>query len=338
MVQDAFTAARVPDRWTPPRPTPFESLVGAGATAGGALAGPVLRRLVRGGLDDVFRDGEPPPAAASPGEPVAGAGDPGWFGPGSVSWYVHADTAMFVGGIAALAYQALHPLAMAGVMEHSDFDVDPLGRLQRTADFVGTTAYGTTAEAEQACRVVRSIHDRVVGTAPDGRPYAANDPDLLDWVHVSEFAAFAAANRRYAAEPMTDADLDRYVAEVGVIATELGNPDPPSDWASVEEHLDHHRRVAVVGRQARDAWAFLRDPPLPGPARAVYPVLFRGALACLPPWATDLWGVERPSAAERAACRALVRGLGGVIGRSPGLDAALARVSTPPVLAGRAEQ
>ncbi len=243
-------------------------------------------------------------------------------------WRVHADTAMFVGGIAALALQALHPLAMAGVTDHSDFARDPLGRLRRTASFVGATAYGTTAEAEAACAAVRAVHRSVVGAAPDGRPYAAADPELLDWVHVSEFGAFAAANRRYAAEPEDEAGLDAYVDEVGTIARALGDPTPPTSWVELDAHLQEHRRNLAVGEQARRALDFLADPPLPAAARAAYPILFRGAMACLPPWATDLWGIERPSLAERATCRATVRALGAVLGRPPGLEGAERRVRT----------
>ena len=284
-----------------------------GAGAAGRLIAPVARQVLRSGLASMFRD---PDAGDAP---LATPGDAGWFGPDSVTWRVHADASMFVAGIAALAFQSLHPLAMAGVMDHSDFGRDPIGRLRRTASFVGVTAYGTSADTAGACAVVRAVHDRVVGQTPDGRPYRANDPDLLDWVHVTEFATFAAAHRRYGANPMDRHDLDRYVAEVARVGSELGVPSPPRSWAELDEHLERHRPVAAVGSQARAAWQFLEDPPLPAPVRAAWPVLFRGAMACLPPWATELWGVSRPTIAERAACRAAVRSLGAVLGTPPGL-------------------
>ena len=106
-------------------------------------------------------------------------GDPGLFGPDSVTWRVHGDSSMFVGGLRALLLQLLHPLAMAGVAEHSDYRRHPDRRLARTAVFVATTTYGTTEEAEAAFAMVRRVHETVVGTAPDGRPYAANDPHLV---------------------------------------------------------------------------------------------------------------------------------------------------------------
>lgn len=311
--------------WIPPQPSPAELVVGAGAGAAGRVIAPVARQVLRSGLESMFRDPDG-------GEPRASdPGDAGWFGPGSTTWRVHADASMFVGGIAALALQALHPLAMAGVADHSDFDRDPVGRLRRTASFVGVTAYGTSEQAARACEIVRAIHTRVTGTAPDGRAYEANDPDLLDWVHVTEFGVFAAANRRYAARPMDRAELDRYAGEVACVAVALGDPDPPRSWLELDAHLERHRPMAAVGAQARAAWRFLEDPPLPSAVRAAWPVLFRGAMACLPPWATELWGVTRPSMAERAACRAAVRSLGAVLGTPPGLvdatDRALAAAS-----------
>src|SRR5215207_7800240 len=74
-------------------------------------------------------------------------GDPGLFGPGSVTWRVHADPSMLVGGLSALMLQTVHPLAIAGVEEHSNYREDPLGRLSRTGSFVTGTTYGSTEAA-----------------------------------------------------------------------------------------------------------------------------------------------------------------------------------------------
>lgn len=312
--------------WTPPVPSPLEIVAGAGAGVAGQAAAPIARMALRAGLQSLFRAGDTDTDDAD----VPATGDAGWFGPDSVTWRVHADTSMFVGGIAALAFQALHPLAMAGVSDHSGFSSDPLGRLRRTAGFVGTTAYGTSDDAATACAMVRAVHDTVVGETPDGRAYRANDPELLDWVHITEFGTFAAAQRRYGAEPIDDTELDRYVDEVARIAIELGDPTPPRSWAQLDEHLERHRPMLAVGEQARQAMAFLEDPPLSGPVRSVWPTLFRGAMGCLPPWTTALWGVERPSTADRAACRAAVRALGALLGRPPGVAAARARIADSP--------
>jgi hypothetical protein len=62
----------------------------------------------------------------------------------------------------------LHPAALAGVWDHSDFRRDMTGRLQSTATFLGGTTYGSTEQALALVARVRSIHDRVHGTLPDG--------------------------------------------------------------------------------------------------------------------------------------------------------------------------
>ena len=131
-----------------------------------------------------------------------------WFTPEDPVWRVHADAAMFPGGVAALLLQSLHPLAMAGVAGHSGYKGDPWGRLQRTSHFLATTTFGTVEDAEAAIERVRGIHERVRGHDPTGRPYRASDPRLLRWVHVAEAHSFLTAHQRYAVEPLTAAEAD----------------------------------------------------------------------------------------------------------------------------------
>jgi uncharacterized protein (DUF2236 family) len=151
------------------------------------------------------------------------AGDVGLFGPGSVTWRIHGDPSMIVGGLRSLLAQALNPRAMAGVDQHSDFRVDPWGRLRRTADYVGATTFGDTATAEAAGAMVRAVHRRVRGVDPHtGRTYSAGDHDLLAWIHNVEVHSFLVAYRHYGGR-VGDADADRYVAEM------VG---PPSSSAS----------------------------------------------------------------------------------------------------------
>lgn len=240
--------------------------------------------------------------------------DPGLFGPTSAVWRVHADPAMFVGGLRALLLQTMHPLAMAGVAEHSDYRRDPLGRLQRTAGFLGVTTYGTTAEAEAAIRRVKKVHTRVRGTAPDGRPYRAQDPHLIGWVHATEVDSFLAAYQRYAACPLTDAEADRYVAEMAVVAKKLGAKAPPRSQAELAATIAAYRPELHVGTQARDGVRFLLLPPLPLAARPAYGVIAGAAVSLLPGWARrQLWLPLAPGAdtfVVRPAATALLRILG----------------------------
>src|SRR5947199_8403506 len=64
---------------------------------------------------------------------MAHAEHDGLLGPDSVAWRVLDHPAALVGGLRALVVQSLHPLATAGVAQHSDYKRRPLERLRRTA-------------------------------------------------------------------------------------------------------------------------------------------------------------------------------------------------------------
>jgi uncharacterized protein (DUF2236 family) len=221
---------------------------------------------------------------------------------------------MFVGGLRALLFQSLHPLAMAGVAEHSDYRDDPWGRLQRTADFLAATTYGPAAEAERAVARVRSVHAHVTGTAPDGRPYAANDPHLMRWVHVAEVDSFLTTNRRYAADPLVGAERDEYVRQMAVIARALGVPAPPESVRALGDQIRAFRPELRGTREARDAARYLLlQPPMHAAVRPMYTILGSAAVALLPRWAR--WPLRLPSfpvveaLAVRPAGEIVVRGL-----------------------------
>lgn len=305
--------------WVPPAATLAEVLAGAASGLGAALARPLLA----GRAFAVIRPVRP---RAEHG--WATQGDSGWFGPESVAWKVHADACLFVAGMTAFALQALHPLALAGVADHSAFATDFLGRVQRTGTFVQGVVFGTAAEAEARCAEVRRLHERVVGVAPDGRPYRADDPELLTWVHLGEYAAIAAAYRRFGLLPLRRVELDAYVAEVARVGEAMEVPDPPRSWADLDAGLQAYRPQLAVGEQAMAAVSFLREPPgLPTALRPAWRLLWAGAVACLPPFAGRLLRLPQPGWAELVACRSLIRAIGVLIGDPPALAAARSRVA-----------
>lgn len=226
-------------------------------------------------------------------EAIMLAPGPRWFPPDSPVRLVHADASMFIGGLRALLLQSMHPLAMAGVAQHSDYRHDPWGRLQRTAEFLAATTFGPISVAEQAVAVVHRVHERVVGTASDGRPYAANDPHLLRWVHIAEIDSFLAAYQRYGRRPLTPAEADRYVHDVGLVAQKLGVNDPPRSVRDLRGELRDFRPELASTREARDAARFLLlEPPLPLAARGPYLLLAGAAVALLPAWTR--WPLRLP--------------------------------------------
>jgi uncharacterized protein (DUF2236 family) len=219
-------------------------------------------------------------------ERIHGSEGPRWFGDDARIRQVHGDASMFVGGIRALLMQSLHPLAMAGVMDHSGFEGDPWGRLQRTSYFLAVTTFGTAADAEAMVAAVRSVHERVVGTAPDGRPYAASDPHLLRWVHVAEVDSFLAAHQRYGAAPLDAEGRDAYVADTARVAETLGVVGPPRSEAELRSQLRAFRpELEGTPAARRTARFLLLTPPLPLIARAPYGGLAASAVGLMPVWA-----------------------------------------------------
>src|SRR5271156_5244526 len=166
---------------------------------------------------------------------------PRWFAEDRPIRRVHADASMFVGGLRALLLQSLHPLAMAGVAEHSNYRDDPWGRLQRTSTFLAETTFGSAVDAQRAVDRVRGIHRRVHGIAADGRPYTATDPHLLEWVHIAEADSFLRAYQLYGATPLDQSGRAANVAGQGASAARAGVIDPPGSERELAQRLDGFR-------------------------------------------------------------------------------------------------
>ncbi len=233
-----------------------------------------------------------------------------------MTWRVHADPLLGLGGLRALFLQAIHPIAMAGVAGHSDFRDDPWGRLFRTAQYIGTVTYGTTAEAQRAAARVRGVHRTVRGFDPaSGKPYRASDPELLAWVHVTEVDSFLSTTRR-AGLQLTDAEADRYVAEQAEAGAILGVPTErvPHTVAGIEDYYREMRPELEVAGLAREAAKFVLHPPMPRkvalltPARPAWYGLGGLAFALLPGWVRRMYrlpGLPTTDLGATLAARAL---------------------------------
>ncbi|MEX5363962.1 oxygenase MpaB family protein [Pseudomonas guariconensis] len=228
-------------------------------------------------------------------------GDPGLFGPQSISWQVHGDfPSMLVGGISALMLQLLHPLALAGVWDHSNFRQDLLGRLRRTSQFISGTTFGSTRDAEWLIEKVRTIHLKVVGTAPDGRPYAASDPDLLTWVHVAEVSSFLAAHLRYRNPHLSREAQDAYYNEIALIAERLGARDVPRSCQAVEDYLQRMRPQLLCDARSHEVVDILLDAPAPSRmAQPVGKLMLNAGIDLLPDWARDMLDLHQNPLQQR---------------------------------------
>ena len=247
--------------------------------------------------------------------------DRGLFGPGSVTWKVHAHPVMLIGGMRALMLQALHPPALAGVVQHSDFRSKPLGRLRRTANFVTTTTFGNTAAAEAACADVRRVHRFVHCDDPvTGRPYSAEDPETLLWVHCVEVHSFLAAYRAYGGR-LSAAEQDAYLAESVRVAALLGidAADVPDSVDAMRAYFAAMRPSLCVSLEAKATVDFVVSPPLSVellPFAAPLRVCSTAAVSLVPRDLRRLAGIDRPrftDAATTATVGAAVRVVGSAL-------------------------
>jgi uncharacterized protein (DUF2236 family) len=322
---------------------------------------PGLRPVVRTAMAEIF--------GPVPFDPTRDVGDPGLHGPGSATWRVIGEPAAILGGVRGLLVQLLHPLAMAGVADHSAFESDALGRLRRTSAYVTTTAFGSLDETLAAVRVVRRRHVPVRGDAPDGRPYRAEDPGLLAWVSIALTESFLATDAAYAPVPCSRREADAFVLEQSRIAALLDPrvdldrlaDDPasrralragtlalpmveegvvPRDVAELRAHMAAAESGLGLNDQGRRAISFLESPPLDGVAARVYPTVLAASLATIPESRRRQcgWPVEarrdRLARARGHALLGLLR-LGG--GRLESIAVAEQRVARPsPEVAGAA--
>jgi uncharacterized protein (DUF2236 family) len=270
------------------------------------------------------------------------AGDPGLFGPDSITWRVHADPILWIAGLRALLLQAVHPAAMAGVLRHSDFRADPWGRLFRTADYVGVVTFGSTAEVDAIGARVRGIHDKVRGVDADtGVRYRANDPALLRWVHCCEVESFVTTYRR-AGGRLTQAEVDGYYAEQARAAAVVGltADEVPTSAAEMASYFSGMRPQLAVDARTRRLAGYVLAPPMPRrirwttPARPAWAMAAGVAAGLLPGWARRLYGLPPlplglPAGAGVRALRAATALAPRSYREGPHLRAARARLAQP---------
>jgi uncharacterized protein (DUF2236 family) len=211
----------------------------------------------------------------------------GYFTADSVTWRIHSDTAMFVGGIRALLEQALHPKAMAGVAAHSNFREDAWGRLQRTGDYVGTLTFGSKAEADKLAARVRKVHEML----------KVDEPELLLWVHMAMVDAFLDTAVRSGVK-LSTSEQDKYVEEMVIFAELVGIETGlvPRTVGQMQNYFQEIMPKLSASDDAKRAALFIALPPLPPLLRFGTPIApFWGgitslAAAALPKWARKLYG------------------------------------------------
>jgi uncharacterized protein (DUF2236 family) len=234
------------------------------------------------------------------------AHDVGLFGPDSVTWKLHREPILLLGGLRSLYLQALHPRAVAAVAQNSGYRSDAWGRLTRTSEYVGTVVYGDTPQVQAAASRLRRLHARMSAIDPStGERFRIDEPDLLRWVHIAEVESFLSTARR-AGLNLTDAEADQYYTEQ-LRAAELVGLDPstvPATAAEVAAYLEAMRPSLGLTKDSAETALFLTVPPVPeswgsrpvrlgltlGPPRWAYFGIAGTAFALLPPWARKMYG------------------------------------------------
>jgi uncharacterized protein (DUF2236 family) len=258
--------------------------------------------------------------------------DEGFFGPASITWRMSGDLTSLVAGLRALMIQALHPLAMAGVDQHSDWRADPVGRLAATSAYLANITYGERAVAQRAAARVRRIHERVTGVDPEtGQPYAASDPALLLWVHAALVDSNLAAREKFGT-PLPPGEADTYIEEMVVAAQLVGVPAElvPDSQAALSKYLSWMQPQLRCTAAARESMAYLLDPPGLDPEVAeIWQDIREATLISLPDWARDLYGYTVPelTPARREEIRQALGVLDAVFLGEPGVLEARQRIT-----------
>ncbi|MBI5310137.1 MAG: DUF2236 domain-containing protein [Actinobacteria bacterium] len=241
---------------------------------------------------------------------VRGA-DLGLFGPDSVTWRIHAHPIVVVGGFRALIIQSLHPLAMAGVAQHSDYAQNPIGRFRRTAQYMHHVVYSDTQTARAAAAHVRKVHEYIKGIDPvTGRSYDANDPELLLWVHCVAAHSCITAYSAYVRE-IDDAERDRYFAEQVAAAELIGIPREtvPDSTAAYRDYFASMQSSLCLSRAAADTIRFVSRPNMRLVKASEWPfainLKFAGhaSVTLVPRSIREIAGLRKPGPREWALAR-----------------------------------
>ena len=224
--------------------------------------------------------------------------DVGLFGPDSAVWEVHGCIATLVGGIRALLMQAAHPAALTGVAEHSAYDTDPLGRLERTTRWLTITSFGSTEAIESEARRVREMHKRVQGSFEDKTgihlSYSASDPRFLLWVHCAFTDSFLRAHEELG-YPLPQG-ADRYVNEWAKSAQPLGLNDAPHSKLELQHVMATFAREEVTRiAMTPPIVGFILRPPFSRGGLFVYRILANAAISTIDEPFLTVLGLKKKS-------------------------------------------
>ena len=260
----------------------------------------ILKKLSGERIASAFRkavSGDPKGLPAWANEMAIG-NDSGFYGPESDVWKVHGSLATLVGGVRALLMQAAYPAALAGVSQHSAYDTDPLGRLERTTRWLTITSFGSTEAIAKEARRVNALHGKVEGEYLDSshqaQRYQASQSRHLLWVHCAFTDSFLVAYRELGRDE--DRSVKNYVQEWAKSAEPLGLTDAPQSDEQLSEVLDEFLNNEIGEIDAtRRIVHFIIHPPFSKAAMPFYRILCNAAISTMDPRVLGALGLKEKS-------------------------------------------
>ncbi|MDG2264804.1 MAG: oxygenase MpaB family protein, partial [Candidatus Marinamargulisbacteria bacterium] len=251
-------------------------------------------------------------------------GDPGLYGPESVTWKIMRDVSGFMGGVRALIIQSAHPEVVDGFLQHSTMLKDPITRLSRTSDYVATVTFGAMPEVMGMIKRIQSMHAHVIGTSSRGKQYDANDPYLTAWVHYSLVQSFLLAYQDYGQDTLTPDESNQFVLEQTKTARLLGVNIMLETEAELHQWLNFNSNIGQV--ESTLLWInFLKNPPISLATKLGYNCLFNAAIASIHPNLLKCFN-EKPKRFALLKAQYFVRCLRLAMGESPAMLDAYKRI------------
>lgn len=231
--------------------------------------------------------------------------------PGSVAWRIYKNQiALAIGGVAAVLMEFADPRIRSGVWDHSIYPVDPIGRSQRTGHAAMIGVYGPAEAARRVIAGVGRMHAKVSGQTPGGIPYAATDPELVDWVSATAAYGFLTAYHTFVA-PVSEADQNRFFREGEAVAVLYGVQNKPNclaDFFAMMENLAPGFEPHPINREFLDI--IQSGKAAPNVPRFLHRALARAAVSTLPPLVRERLELGREydlSFIDRAAVKLVAR-------------------------------
>jgi uncharacterized protein (DUF2236 family) len=206
---------------------------------------------------------------------------------------VQRERAVALAGPRALLMQAAHPLAVSGLLAHSEALDDPYARLSRTAQALSVMTFGPRADADRVGRRVRAMHRTVSGRLPQavgryaaGTPYRADDPELLMWILYTLVDSSIVLYRTYVGR-LTRAQREFLWSDYRVLGRLFGlrSTQMPRTLAGLEDYgramLDGDE-LCVGDWARRRAREIVLAPPVPNLARPLLETANFITIALLP--------------------------------------------------------